>query len=269
MNTESFFAALWDGYVQVTPQAQAIYDLFTAQGETVVNDHVAFRTLSDSPLSIDRLAPVIEMLGYRHFDSYRFEQKKLLACSYNHLTDRSAPKIFLSELQCHLLSPTAREILDAAVSQIAPESVDGPSIFWRGPLWAVPSLNDYLKLLRESDYAAWLVTMGLRANHFTVSLNHLRRFTDLTSVIELLKRNNHRINPAGGEIKGSPQTLLEQASTVADRIPFIFADGATRSLPSCYYEFAKRYPGANGELFQGFVTGSADKIFESTQAGAD
>lgn len=269
MDTESFFAALWDAYVQVTPQAQAIHDLFTAQGETVVNDHVAFRTLSDSPLSIDKLAPVVEMLGYRHFDSYRFEQKKLLACSYNHLTDRSAPKIFLSELQCHLLSPPARKILDAVVSQIPQDSVDGPSVLRRGPLWALPSLEQYQALLGESDYAAWLVTMGLRANHFTVSLNHLRRFSDLNSVIELLKRNNYRINTAGGEIKGSPQTLLEQASTVADRIPFTFADGATRTLPACYYEFAKRYPAANGELFQGFVAGSADKIFESTQAGAD
>ena len=35
-------------------------------------------------------------------------------------------------------------------------------------------------------------------------------------------------------------------------------------VPSCYYEFARRYPLPSGELFQGFVPASADKIFEST-----
>ncbi|MGL4837356.1 MAG: DUF1338 domain-containing protein, partial [Shewanella sp.] len=34
--------------------------------------------------------------------------------------------------------------------------------------------------------------------------------------------------------------------------------------PSCFYEFALRYPKANGELYTGFVAASADKIFEST-----
>jgi len=43
-----------------------------------------------------------------------------------------------------------------------------------------------------------------------------------------------------------------------------------RDVPTCYYEFAKRYPGPDGKLFPGFVAASADKIFESTytaQAG--
>jgi hypothetical protein len=35
-------------------------------------------------------------------------------------------------------------------------------------------------------------------------------------------------------------------------------------VPACYYEFARRYPIANGELYQGFIAASADKIFEST-----
>ena len=35
-------------------------------------------------------------------------------------------------------------------------------------------------------------------------------------------------------------------------------------VPSCYYEFAKRYSDSTGQIYQGFVTASADKIFEST-----
>jgi hypothetical protein len=42
-----------------------------------------------------------------------------------------------------------------------------------------------------------------------------------------------------------------------------FTDG-TRAIPSCYYEFARRYRLPGGELFQGFVAASADRIFEST-----
>ena len=57
--------------------------------------------------------------------------------------------------------------------------------------------------------------------------------------------------------------LLEQSSTLADEYSVTFSDG-DMSIPSCFYEFAKRYPLANGELYTGFVAASADKIFEST-----
>jgi hypothetical protein len=45
-----------------------------------------------------------------------------------------------------------------------------------------------------------------------------------------------------------------------------FSDGA-QYIPGCYYEFARRFPMPDGRLFRGFVTGSADKIFESTNKG--
>jgi hypothetical protein len=37
-----------------------------------------------------------------------------------------------------------------------------------------------------------------------------------------------------------------------------------KEIPACYYEFAKRYPDADGKLYSGFIAKSADKIFEST-----
>jgi len=64
-------------------------------------------------------------------------------------------------------------------------------------------------------------------------------------------------------VKGTPEKLLEQSSTLADRVEVMFQEGKF-TVPSCYYEFAKRYEGADGKLFSGFVAGSADKIFEST-----
>ena len=50
---------------------------------------------------------------------------------------------------------------------------------------------------------------------------------------------------------------------MADKVKVYFGSSAIE-IPSCYYEFAKRYPEANGNLYQGFVAKSADKIFEST-----
>ncbi len=73
------------------------------------------------------------------------------------------------------------------------------------------------------------------------------------------------MNSAGGEIKGDETVKLEQSSILADKAPVQFSD-VTLEIPSCFYEFAKRYPSADGKLYTGFVAASADKIFESTNA---
>jgi len=79
----------------------------------------------------------------------------------------------------------------------------------------------------------------------------------------LLKENGFLLNDAGGEIKGTPAELLEQSSTRAGILPVTFQEGIFE-IPSCYYEFARRYPDDSGKLYSGFIAKSADKIFEST-----
>ena len=59
-------------------------------------------------------------------------------------------------------------------------------------------------------------------------------------------------------IKGSPKIGLEQSSIMAKKISVAFSDGIY-DIPGCYYEFAFRYNG-----FDGFITSSANHIFEST-----
>ncbi|MEX0981299.1 MAG: DUF1338 family protein, partial [Bacteroidales bacterium] len=109
----------------------------------------------------------------------------------------------------------------------------------------------------------WVAVYGYRANHFTISINHLNQFNSIQKVNEFLKENGFRLNSSGGEVKGTPEQLLEQSSTLADTISVEFKEG-TSEIPSCYYEFARRYSDKNGQLFSGFIAGSADKIFEST-----
>ena len=112
-----------------------------------------------------------------------------------------------------------------------------------------------------------MAAFGFRVNHFTVSVNALSTLPTVAAVNEFLVAEGFVLNTAGGAIKGAPADHLEQRSTRADTIAVDLA-GETLQLPSCYYEFAKRYPLPSGELFQGFVPASADKIFESTDIGA-
>ena len=94
-------------------------------------------------------------------------------------------------------------------------------------------------------------------------MNQLESGLSLAQVNEKLKANGFRLNTSGGEIKGGKDVFLAQSSTLADRQHVAFTD-ETLEIPSCFYEFAKRYPLENGELYSGFVAASADKIFEST-----
>jgi hypothetical protein len=120
-----------------------------------------------------------------------------------------------------------------------------------------------MSLKEESDYGAWMGAIGFRPNHFTVSVNELSSFEQLNDLNDFLKENGIKLNESGGEIKGSPEVFLEQSSTLADSVEVEFSD-RKMTIPSCYFEFAKRYPMKDGKLYTGFVATSADKIFEST-----
>lgn len=262
MDTDTFFEQLWQDYIAITPQARAIQQLLLQTNSRVINDHVAFRTFADTPIDRQSLQPLIIAMGYRLQDNYSFDDKHLQASSYIH-TEQTVPKIFLSELERDKLSTAAQTTLSRYCEQI-PRLELTPAVFWSGRHWAMPVLDDYLSLQAESDYAAWLLVAGLRANHFTVSINQL---VSTQSLAELLRRVEHAgfaINDSGGRIKGGPDCLLEQGATMADTLEVVFANGEKRRVATGFYEFARRYPDASGALYQGFIPANADKIFEST-----
>jgi len=259
--------ALWADYVQMTPQAERIHALLGARGERVVNDHVALRAFGVPGLGIAALARPFEAVGYVARDRYRFDDKKLVARYWQHPA-ADAPKVFISELCVGELSEGARGLIAGLVAQLPPGFGDRADLPWAGRPWRVDRAT-YEALLAESEYAAWMAAFGFRVNHFTVAVDALTTFADLPAVNAFLVAHGFTLNTAGGAIKGSPADRLEQSSTLADAIAVELAgpEGTTTvELPSCYYEFAKRYPLPSGELFQGFVPASADKIFESTDA---
>ena len=261
-----FFERLWQQYSSISPQAAAIHRLFESEGEVLVNDHIAFRTFANSTISIDHLESEIFAMGYQYLDSYHFEDKKLDARCYLH--DKSPTKIFISELLWENLSGKAQSILKNIIVQAdsASHCCLG-TLLSSGRLWALPSYADYLSLLEQSEYAAWLSVWGLRANHFTLSVNHFKKYPQLPQVVDLLQKQGYQLNTSGGVIKGTKEDLLIQAATMADKIEVEFEDAGKQEISSCYYEFAQRFKQKDGQLYQGFVPGSADKIFESTNSG--
>lgn len=267
MHTDSatLFQKLWDNYLAVTPSATDIHRILVGtQGGEIINDHIALRTFNLAPVNLDKLAEHFLSLGYTEGGEYHFEAKKLYARHYEH-PDPAAPKVFISELLVDTCSPALQGTVRELVARVTPDRVNDDNFLYSGTHWQVDYAT-YQQLLAESEYAAWVAAWGYRANHFTVSVNQLANFTTVAEVNQVLKDHGYTVNSAGGEVKGSPADLLEQSSTMADRVPCVFRE-RTVTIPSCFYEFARRYPGPDGKLYSGFVAASADKIFESTHSG--
>jgi hypothetical protein len=255
---------MWVDYININPLAKKISDTLTGEGEKIQNDHIALRTFNHPRIGVDVIAKAFIDSGYVYKGDYHFPEKKLYAKHYEH-SDTTLPKIFISELKLQDFSVALQKTVNDLVAQI-PAGMETQFDFSSiGRPWKV-STTTYNELLKESDYAAWVAAFGYRPNHFTVFINVLKKFSDILTLNTYLKDKGYKLNSSGGEVKGNKEVCLEQSSTLANNIEVQFEDGKL-TIPACYYEFAKRYPMKNGELYQGFVAASADKIFESTNKG--
>lgn len=269
-NVKTLFDNLWHDYVSITPSAEKIHSLLDSfeakhgvQKAPIINDHIALRTFNIEKINLDKLSAHFISLGYSEKGQYVFEQKKLRAKHFEH-TDLTLPKVFISELLVEEMPQPVQTIIHKLVETVAIDAPLADNFLYSGAHWKV-SEHDYELLVAESEYAAWMSVWGFRANHFTVSVNHLNHFNELSDLNTALKEAGFILNQSGGEIKGGPDVLLGQSSTMADKIKVELADNCIE-VPSCFYEFAQRYAMPNGTLYQGFVAASADKIFESTNA---
>lgn len=261
MSPDSLFNSLWQDYInRLCPSAQKVHDLLQ-EDEALINDHIALRTFEGSKVGIDVLAKPFLAVGYQPAGDYVFESKKLIAKHFEH-PDPKYPKVFISELEIHKCSAELQRIVGKLLDQVDTSTLETSDFLCSGRLWEL-NYADYVTLAAESEYASWLAAHGYGANHFTVSVNQLDQFEEVKQVNQHLREASFTINEFGGEVKGSPEVLLEQSSTMADKVPVHFVE-TTETIPGGFYEFAKRYPMNNGELYSGFVAASADKIFEST-----
>ena len=247
-------------YSNENPSVKKIHELFGNEGESIVNDHVAFRTFNDSRVNIEVLSQLFTKEGYQEAGTYHFPQKKLFA---KHFEKDGYPRVFISELLLDEFSEALESVVTELLDSVDVAILEPENLIFAGNIFGHLSFEVYELLRKESEYAAWVYAFGYRANHFTISINHLKDYDSVEKVNAFLKQHGFELNRSGGEIKGSPEQLLEQSSTLADRIQLKFQEG-TFEIPSCYYEFARRYKDQDGSLFSGFIAGSADKIFEST-----
>ncbi|KJY84219.1 succinyldiaminopimelate aminotransferase [Vibrio galatheae] len=261
MTPDVLFQHLWNDYIQrLCPSAEKVHQLLK-EDEALINDHIALRTFNVEPLGIATLAQPFLDVGYQPCGDYVFESKKLVAKHYEH-PDPKQPKVFISELKVEECSAELQAIVAKLVEQLDTSKLKGHEFLYGGRLWDL-SFDDFQALAQESEYASWLAAHGYGANHFTVSVNQLKAFDEVVEVNNHLRQAGFTINEFGGEVKGTPEVLLEQSSTMADKVTVQFSQGS-EIIPGGFYEFAKRYPMSNGELYPGFVAASADKIFEST-----
>ena len=218
IKAQQLFDQLWNDYISQNPEAKRVYDLLVNKGETVVNDHIAFRTFDDPRISIDVLSKPFIDAGYEYKGDYVFEEKKLVAKHYEYKPFRDAApnfyKCLATEILQYFLQTTVSELIDKIPEKI----LDASSLVHAGNVWGTPEYDTYLKLKAESEYAAWLYVYGFRANHFTVSINALKKYNNIRVLNQFLKDQGFVLNSSGGEVKGTPEELLEQSSTRAGKL---------------------------------------------------
>jgi hypothetical protein len=280
-------------YSERVPDVARVFKCMVADGlvaspAEIENDHIAFRTMGVPHLGIASFEKIFLHLGYQRRDPYFFSEKRLNAFWYSPPADQY-PKIFISELRVHDLSKEAQRIIRSYTDDISSDPVDcldldhGHEIdeYLHRPLWRTPTLADYERLKKESEYAAWVIYNRYYLNHFTVSVHNLPRDNTIDEFNIYLERHGFKLNSAGGKAKKSPDGLLIQSSTVAAFVEAEFDDGnggtIKQMISGSYVEFAERKvlpefahldPAEIKGIHRrdGFEAQNADKIFESTYA---
>lgn len=254
--------------------------------DEIENDHIAFRTMGVPNLGLASFEKIFSHYGYEKRDEFNFIEKKLTAFWYSPPAgeDHNLPRIFVSELRVDELSDEAQRIIRTYTDTITSDPVDALDLddasavdqFLHQPLWQTPTLTEYQTLLAESEYAAWVIYNRYYLNHFTISVHNLKPgYNTIDEFVAFLADRGFRLNSAGGTIKVSPDGGLRQASTVAQMIDAEFAGGDIFRIAGSYVEFAERrvLPEfrdlpvdqiGRQHRREGFETGNADKIFEST-----
>ncbi|MCL6265827.1 DUF1338 domain-containing protein [Flagellimonas myxillae] len=260
-----------------------IQNKLIANEDSIVNDHIAFRTLGVPNLGIASFEKIFLHYGYKRMAPYHFPEKKLNAYWYAPPVER-LPRIFISELRVQDLSTQAQDIIKKYTDQVLVDPVDELDLanleavgkFFHKPLWSLPSLQDYNLLLEESEYAAWVIYNRYYLNHYTISVHELPGdYSSLENFNVFLESIGVVLNSAGGKVKVSQDGLLKQSSSVAQMVQAEFAKGEKTNIAGSYVEFAERltlpeFHNIPKEQLSrkhrrdGFEAANADKIFEST-----
>ena len=285
---DKVLSGLMNRYKERVPDVSAIINAMIKESvikdaNEIENDHIAFRTMGVPFLGIQSLEKIFLHYGFKRMDHYFFPAKKLDAFWYTPPSPEYL-RIFISELRVQDLSENAQHIIHSYTDEVTADPVDSINIddanavdnFLHSGLWQLPTLEDYLTLSKESEYAAWVIYNRYYLNHFTISVHNLKDgYNTIADFNAFLERNGFTLNDSGGKIKVSEDRSLLQSSTVAEMIEATFANGVKHRISGSYVEFAERKVLKQFENLstseikrahrrEGFEANNADKIFEST-----
>jgi hypothetical protein len=249
----------------------------------ISNDHIAFRTIGVPKLGIHSFEKIFLHHGYEKKDFFFFEGKKLNAFWYSPPSPKY-PRVFISELIVNDMPEEIQDLVMSYTNDVKSDPVDALNLedaeavdnFLHQPLWRLPSWIDYQKLQKFSEYAAWVIYNRYYLNHYTISIHDLMiGYNTIGEFNSFLESIGVILNDSGGKIKISKDGLLLQSSSVSQLVEAEFHGGEKKMIPGSYVEFCERK--VLGEFNHlpnhkikrvhrrdGFETGNADKIFEST-----
>lgn len=275
-------------YAERVPDVKTIINAMVkggiiASGGDIENDHIAFRTMGVPQLGVKSFEKIFLHYGYQKRDHYYFEGKKLDAWWYSPLRETD-PRIFVSELRVGDLTEESQRIIRSYTDEVKTDPADALDLdngeevdhFLHKPLWRTPTVADYQTLLKESEYAAWVIYNRYYLNHFTISVHNLPEgYNTVADFNQFLEGIGIKLNTSGGKIKTSPDGGLIQSATVAEMIDASFADEEKLRISGSYVEFAERkvlpeFQNLTEDQISrkhrrdGFEAANADKIFEST-----
>lgn len=259
-------------------------------GHPLVFDHGGVRTVAAAsgalPAGARAIARALEPLGYTKVGTYPLPALRMTGYAYAHRdAPETLPQYFVSELHPEQFSPA----FAAAVERVLASSVDPLAgrptallerLATHGELpWADavallpelravfarqhddPSLEDYDRLLAESDEMAWIATEGQAFNHAT------DRVDDVEAVC-VAQRALGR--PVKTEVSISRSGRVRQSAFVACPVRRLFRTNTghrvEREVPGSFWEFISRARLPGGELDLTFDTGNATEIFAMTTA---
>eukprot|EP00887_Chlorella_sp_A99_P007171 scaffold2.g7171.t1 len=263
-------------YWERTPSAEGAVELLEERlpAACIKFDHLAFRSFGLPHLGIRSTADLFLDLGYRQRDELAFPAKKLRAFWYSP-PEPELPRVFVDALSPEAQAVVRKYAGDEAAARVMGKYSALSCVLGILP-WAVPSKTDYDLLARESEYAAWVLVSGSQLNHAAVAVHALEGLEGgIDALNATLLESDFLLNEDGGLTKVSPDGLLKQSSTMADRVSFTFAEGDAHLVPGSYIEFAERLVLPEfahlpaGKLEErhrrdGFETSNADHIFTST-----
>ncbi len=296
---ENLLSKLWIKYCKRVSYAQKYVDIVNQKNGNVVNDHCAFRTFNTNVGSqkagIEAISEILEILGYQKISPYSFPTKHLNSFHYQHPTELSFPKFFVTQLEVSLLPIEAQNLINEALKNTkdvlegkprefleklktenelpqneAEVLVDTLDKFFERP-WNPVKKSTILSLNPVSQFAAWTLLHGNSVNHFTAYINHqnIAEWPDIETTTAGLAEVGIPLKP---EIEGLKGSKLRQSSTQAidENCPVIEDDGSLGTLKwsYAYYELAERnYIEIDGQKtwFDGFLGEQATNLFEMTK----